>query len=65
MNKSSGILQEHECFILKEYNMRSKNSEIAIQKLSDNCWYWVRYDDKKGNIADGIGYCPYCGAKLN
>lgn len=58
------VIEEHECEILRKFNSELRKQEITIQKLSDMGWYWVRWSDKE-NIAEGIGYCPYCGEKLN
>lgn len=62
MNKFT-VIEEHECEMLRKFNAQLRKQEIAIQKLSDMGWYWVRWSDKK-NTADGICYCPYCGEKL-
>ncbi len=48
----------HECKILQTHD------DISIQKIK-GYWNWVFWNDKKGNRAHGIGYCPYCGAELN
>lgn len=60
------VIKHHECETLEKYNNNPRHSRniIAIQKLSDNHWYWAMYNDKKGNTANGIGYCPYCGIDL-
>lgn len=47
----------HECEILRT----AKN--ISIQKI-DKHYYWTFWDDKKGNQAHGIKFCPYCGKEL-
>lgn len=39
------------------------SDNISIQKINGK-WYWVFWDDKKGNKAHGIGFCPYCGKNL-
>lgn len=62
MNKLT-VIEEHECEILRKFNSGLSKQEIGIQKLSDMGWYWVHWSDK-GNTAEGIGYCPYCGKKL-
>jgi hypothetical protein len=60
------IIGHHECEILERYNGNPKHAghNIDIQKLSDGNWYWVKYGDTRGNAADGIKICPYCGEVL-
>lgn len=36
---------------------------ISIQRISRQ-WLWCFWNDKKGNTAHGIKYCPYCGELL-
>lgn len=64
MKKPLEVVEHHECEILEKFNARLGKTQYGIQRLSDNHWYWTRWNDKKGNTADGIAYCPYCGQKL-
>lgn len=64
MSKHMEVIESHECDVLDKYNNGLKKQQIAVQRLSDLHWYWVRWSNKQGNTADGIAYCPYCGAKL-
>lgn len=48
----------HECEALANEDI------ISIQKI-DGKWGWVFWDDRKGNQAHGIAFCPYCGKDLN
>ena len=48
----------HECDVINQAD------NISIEKIRKH-WYWVFWNDKKGNQAHGIGYCPYCGDKLD
>lgn len=48
----------HECDILRKTKVK-----ISIDNV-DNQWLWVYWDDKNGNTAHGIKYCPYCGEEL-
>ena len=67
MKKTMEVIEEHKCEILENYNARLKKKDIdgiAIQRLSDLRWYWIRWGSKRGSTADGIAYCPYCGQKL-
>ena len=67
MAKTDRPLEEisrHECEVLEKFNARLGKVQYGIQRLSDGHWYWTRWSDKKGNTADGIAYCPYCGQKL-
>lgn len=57
------IVESHECDVLKKYNDSSPKRGIAIQRFGNLRWYWVKFGDE-GDMADGIGYCPYCGQKL-
>lgn len=50
--------ENHECEIL-----RNSKTEISINKIVEK-WYWIRWNDKKGNQADGVKFCPYCGQHL-
>lgn len=54
MNNQSNC---HECNALRSID------NISIQNIKGR-WCWVFWDDKKGNQAHGIGFCPYCGEKL-
>lgn len=47
----------HECKAMQTA------SDISIQKIKGH-WCWVFWNDKKGNQAHGIGFCPYCGERL-
>lgn len=47
----------HDCKALRNID------DISIQKIKKH-WYWVFWNDKKGNQAHGIGFCPYCGKRL-
>ena len=40
-----------------------KQPKISIEKIGRH-WFWCFWDDKKGNTAHGIRYCPYCGDDL-
>lgn len=64
MSKSINVIEDHTCEVLEKYNARLEKQEIGIQRFSDLRWYWVRWSEKRGNTADGIAYCPYCGLKL-
>lgn len=48
----------HECKTI------NSTENISIEKIN-GFWTWIFWDDKKGNKGHGIGYCPYCGAKLD
>ena len=50
--------QYHECETI------NKSENISVEKIN-GCWTWIFWNDKKGNQGHGIGYCPYCGAKLD
>lgn len=63
-NNVMEVIENHECEILEKFNSRFKRPDIGIQRLSNLQWYWIRWNDKKGNTADSIIYCPYCGEKL-
>lgn len=54
---SETITNYHECTALRNID------NISIQKIK-NHWYWVFWNDKKGNRAYGIAFCPYCGKRL-
>ena len=59
--KEKNNMQEskyHECETI------NKAKNISIEKIN-GYWTWVFWSDKKGNQGHGIGYCPYCGAKLD
>lgn len=64
MIKNLRIIDNHECKPLQKYNSGLQKQEIEIQMFDDMNWYWVRWDDRRGNTAEGIAYCPYCGEKL-
>lgn len=44
----------HECKTI------NKSNDVSIEKINGS-WNWVFWNDKKGNQAHGIRYCPYCG----
>lgn len=56
--KTAQLDKQHEC------NAMRNADSISIER-HDGKWYWIFWDDKKGNSAHGIAYCPYCGEKLN
>ena len=64
MSRPMEVIESHECKTLEKYNAGLKKQQIAVQRLSDLHWYWVKWSEKHGNTADGIAYCPYCGHKL-
>ena len=65
-NNSKGVMVMEKEIVLDEIHeckTMSSFDKISIQK-HDGKWYWVFWDDKKGNTAHGIRYCPYCGKSL-
>lgn len=54
---SETVNKYHECKAMRTVD------DISIQKIKGR-WYWVFWNDKKGNQAHGIGFCPYCGEQL-
>lgn len=63
MGRPLEILENHECETIEKFNASAKGARYEIQKLSDDHWYWARWS-RKGNTADGILFCPYCGEQL-
>lgn len=68
-NKLRGGLFEEEGVAMTNTNFHECNSletihSITIQKIHGR-WLWVFWDDKKGNVAHEISYCPYCGKSLH
>ena len=49
----------HECDVLKRTKVK-----LTIEKINGD-WLWVYWNEKEGNTAHGIRYCPYCGEELS
>lgn len=52
------MTEHHACEVLRKTDVK-----ITIEKI-DSQWLWIYHDHKRGAIAHGIQYCPYCGEEL-
>lgn len=44
MKKTLDVVEHHECEILEKFNARLGKTQYGIQRLSDNHWYWTRWN---------------------